>query len=312
MRSALLVVASLCFAASAAAQQRPIFDPDDFVDPRERDQRLFISRLVLGATRNFIDDFRPLGDDVVALHLTNSVYWSQFQLDYKHTEMRVENGGSEVRVCGCEPPVYFPTPPSEDSVPAASRPERRDMLQFGWYWPKGAGAGRPPIMLRSRISASYQPVDTVVRAATTEEVVSRLSGHEWSLGLDTDTHFRLRGRNVFGSLFLTRLQQEGTIDDRSQTSIAYLQRFPAVPVKEVLLRATLTIAAVSDRGAAGINVVSPAFEAFWHDHRTQANVHLVWNPMALRDGDGWRTRHQIAVFIDRALYVKLFGREEAE
>jgi hypothetical protein len=55
--------------------------------------------------------------------------------------------------------------------------------------------------------------------------------------------------------------------------------------------------------------VSPAFEAFWHEHTTDVNVHLVWNPQSTRSGaEGWTTTHQIALFVDRALYVKLFRK----
>jgi hypothetical protein len=86
-----------------------------------------------------------------------------------------------------------------------------------------------------------------------------------------------------------------------------MSRFPGRAVGPFLLRATLTVGGVSGRGASGLNIVNPAFEAFWHSRGTGANVHLVWSPLGARSGaEGWQTHDQIALFVDRALYVKLF------
>jgi len=61
------------------------------------------------------------------------------------------------------------------------------------------------------------------------------------------------------------------------------------------------------RGATGINIINPTFEAYWHHSRSEASFHVVWSPQTTRSGaEGWRTTHQLAVFVDRALYVKLF------
>ena len=85
-----------------------------------------------------------------------------------------------------------------------------------------------------------------------------------------------------------------------------MSRFPGRAVGPVLLRATLTVGGISGRGAAGLNLINPAFEAFWHNHLTRANVHLVWSPQSTLSGAaGWETHHQVAVFVDRALYVRL-------
>ena len=54
----------------------------------------------------------------------------------------------------------------------------------------------------------------------------------------------------------------------------------------------------------GLNVVNPAFEAFWHDPVTRANLHLVWSPLSTRSGaGGWETHHQIALFADRGIVI---------
>ena len=88
--------------------------------------------------------------------------------------------------------------------------------------------------------------------------------------------------------------------------MGYTNRFPGRALGPVLIRAMLTVAGVSGRGASGLNVVNPAFEAFWHHSGTDVNFHVVWSPLAVRSGaEGWQTHSQIAVFVERA-YVKLF------
>ena len=301
-----LVNLVIFMAASAAAQQRPIFDPDDFVDPRHHDRALFISRLVLGGASGFDDDYRPLHQNTRFLSLANSLYFGHIQFDYKHSE--VFGRDTPVSVCRCnENPIYFPTPPSRDSIPAAPPPGPKETAQFAWYHIAGSGLAQPSAMLRYRLSLSWQPIKTDVTSIATGEV-SHLSGRERSIGLDADTYFRIRGHDVWGSLIFARTVQTGTIAARSQNELAYMSRFPGRALGPILVRATLTLGAVTGRGASGLNVVNPAFEAFWHDPKTRMNLHLVWSPLAARSGaEGWQNFHQIAFFVDRALYVKLFG-----
>ena len=76
---------------------------------------------------------------------------------------------------------------------------------------------------------------------------------------------------------------------------------------EILLRATLTVGGLSNRCGTALNVVNPAFEAFWHNSKTRANFHFVWSPQSTNSGNGgWETHHQVAGFVDRTLYVHLF------
>ena len=306
MRTALAVSLVVVFVGTGAfAQQRPIFDPDDAVDPRQRESTLFVSRLVLGGANGFNDDYRPLHQNTGFFSVANSLYWGHFQFDYKHSD--VFGSDSPVNVCFCNgKPVYFPTPPSPDAVPAAPPPGRKETAQFAWYHAVGGGPAEPPVMLRYRLSASWQPVETDVTAISTGEK-SRLSGRERSFGFDADTYFRIGGHDVWGSLLFARTARTGTTDNRAQNEFAYMSRFPGRAIGPLLLRATLTIGGVTSRGASGLNIVNPAFEAFWHHSGTDMNVHLVWSPLAARSGaEGWQTHHQIALFVDRALYVHLF------
>jgi hypothetical protein len=301
-----IVFSFLC--AGAAAQQRPVFDPDDFLEPRRLgDRAAFFSRLVVGGALNFIDDYRPTGKDAGFVHVTNSLYWKRLQFDYKRTEI---SGGDRppVQLCACQPPVFFPTPPPPDAIPAPPPPGPKNTLQFGVYYPvpNGLGAG-PPVMLRSRVTWTQQTIRTDVASAATGKVVSRLSGGEQSFGLDSDLYARIRGRALFGSLRIARTTRSGTADDREQTEVTYSHRFPGFSYKRVLFRTIVTVGSVSGRDGTAINVLNPYFEAFLHERRTRANFHLVYSPQSLNSGaEGWKTHHQIALFADRALFIHLF------
>lgn len=288
-------------AATSAAQQRPVFDVDDFVDPRLHPGPVFVSRLIGGAALDLIDDYRPLHEDGAFLSLANSLYWSRFQFDYKHSEVRAEP--PPVFACGCGGGIVFPTPPLPDETPNAPRAGSRDVLQFGWYY----RVPRTERMLRLRLTASRQAIPTSIHSPSTGAVLSRLSGKEKSIGLEGDAYVRIRGHALFGTLVWAHTSREGTADDREQSELTYTTRFPAISVHKLLLRTTLTIGGVSDRGGTLLNAVSPWFEAIWHETHSGINVHLVWNPQAMNDGaNGWRTTHQIALFADRALFVKHF------
>jgi hypothetical protein len=304
--SAWLVAGLSLFAIAAAAQQRPIFDPDDFVDPTQHDGPVFASRIVLGVARSFIDDYRPLAQDVGFVHITNTLYRKNWQFDYKHTEVRGENAPPDVVRCGCSPPVYFPTPPPSNATPAPPRPGSKETLQVGFYWSLPRDAA-PPLTLRYRVSVSRQPVDTDVRSLTTGEIVEHHSGHEQSIGLEGDVHFLFRGREWWGTLLYAHTSLSGTIDIHNQQELAYESRFPAWVIRQVFVRPTLTIGGVSNRGGTAINVFNPALEVFWHNHLTRGNIHFVWSPQSVRSGlEGWQVHQQIALFVDYAPFVKLF------
>jgi len=291
------IACSLLVAAAAAAQQRPIFDVDDFVDPRQHDVPLFSSRLILGVANNYVDDDRPLHQNARFVHLANSFYWSDFQADYKHSEVRAQ-APPPVQLCNCNPPVYFPTPPQEDETPLPPRPGGRDTLQLAWY-------GGKDIKLRYRLSVSNESVDTDVLFPNTKTVAQTLHGRERSVGVEGDTYLPIVG---FGTVNFARTVRSGTADDRAQSELAYTSRFPGFAFKRLLFRGTLTVGGVTGRGTGGINLVHPIFEAFWHDQTTLANFHLAWSPSSTRSGSGgWETHHQIAFFIDRGV-VKLFRR----
>ncbi|MEA2572686.1 MAG: hypothetical protein QOI24_4687 [Acidobacteriota bacterium] len=297
-RIIIFILGALVVAASASAQF-PAFDVDDFVAPG--DGVMFVSRVGTGYVANLIDGYRPAEQNALFVHLANSLYWSNFQLDYKRSEVRgsEESGRAHVQSCRCTPPIYFPTPPPRDATPAAPLPGSRDTLQFSFYRRQSG------IVLRTRATYERQAIDTTVTSITNGDVVAKLSGDEQTFGLDADLSF---GHHLFGSLIVARTIRDGTTDDDAQTTIAYVARIPVVSLRRILLRPTITVAAVSGRGHAGLNVINPAIEAYWHDVNTGVNVHLIWSPQTTRDGvQSWRTKHQLAFFVDSAIFARLFG-----
>jgi len=285
--------------ALAVAQQRSIFEVDDFVDPRHHEGSFFASRLVAGGALNFIDDYRPRHHGAQFLHLANSFYWKDYQFDYKHSE--VHSGPTPpLQMCPCNPPVFFPTPPSADSTPAAPPSGRKDMLQLGGYFPwPWLRSSDPPVIARARLTVAQQRIDTEATLPNSSTVVTRLSGRERSVGIETDTYIPL-GRGIFGTLEFVRTSRTGTAADRKQQELVYTNRFPGRAVWDVVLvRALLTVGTVTDRGGTALNVINPAFEAFYHHPKTRVNFHLVYSPQSTRSGTGgWEMQHQIALFAD--------------
>jgi hypothetical protein len=302
-RSIMMGVLSVA-AVTAVAQPRPMFGVDDFVDPRGGRGAIFVSRLIAGAAAGAIDDYRPLHQGAGFVQIANSLYVSRFQLDFKHDEVRGSdaNGPAHAQVCKCNPPIYFPTAAAA-AIPAAPLPSRKETLQAAFYYSVPGRSGDLPIMLRTRVTAAWQPVETDVTLLNTGRQVEHLSGSERSIGVDTDTYLRIGGHPIYGSLVVARTGRFKTTDNPAQTEVTYTNRFPAVVAGPVLVRALMTVGGVSGRGASGLNVVNPAFEAFWHEPRTGANVHLIWSAQSLRSGaEGWKMHHQVAFFVDRALY----------
>jgi hypothetical protein len=298
-----LVVAFLFAAFAAGAQQRPLFDPDDFIDPRHHELPVFISRVVIGAMRSAMDDYRPLRQDTGFLLVSNGIYWSRYEIDYKHTEVRGENANApeHLQVCPCDPPLFFPTPPPDNATPNPPLPGGRDALQFAWYRSHAGAPSDPSIMLRTRITISRRKVDAETSYLDTGHRAFRLRGHEQSIGIESDVSFRW----IRGSVAISRMKSSGTAADRSQSEITYTNVFPARTIGPLLVRGTLAVGGVTGRGANGLNVINPAVEAFVY---RGAGVHLIWSPIATRSGaEGWVTHHQILLSIERSLITKLLA-----
>jgi hypothetical protein len=214
--------------AAAALAQRPLFDPDDFLDPRETGGRpVLISRVVLGGGSNMRGDgFRPVGERTGYVHFANSFYWRSVQLDYKKSVIRAEDGEAAQGQWSPGQNRYIRN--------RNATPKSRDALHASWYWPVRAGRGIP-VMLRWRLTFATQSMENDVRSVTRVsppiEIVTRLSGTERTYAIDTDTWFRIAGRDVFGSLAVSATKTTGIPGgfpgDRDVRALAYTNRFPA-------------------------------------------------------------------------------------
>src|SRR5258706_13796495 len=82
--------------AVTASAQRPLFDPDDFLDPRATGGRPgFISRLVIGAASDRSGDgVRPLGEHVGYLHLASSLSWRPVEFHYNRSQVTAGDGAA--------------------------------------------------------------------------------------------------------------------------------------------------------------------------------------------------------------------------
>jgi hypothetical protein len=304
-RAAACVLGLIAVAVIASAQD-PTFDVDDFVAPASS-RVMFVSRLVTGGLSNPVDEFRPVGQDALFVHVANSLYWSDFQLDYKRSEVRgsEERGRANVQTCRCSPPIYFPTPPSREATPAAPLPGSTDTVQLSWYRHQSTSPEGPPVTLRTRVTANYRSIDTTVTSIATGQEVAKLSGNERTFGIDTDLAYMVGSHRWFGSLVVRQTTRDGTTDNRKQTVVGYVARLPLIAMGgNILLRPTLTVGAASGRGLNGLNILNPAFEAYWYHSRSEVSVHLVLSPLMYRDGiQSWRTTNQIGLFVDRAVFV---------
>jgi hypothetical protein len=302
MTGRFLRAAALLVLAASAAAQRPVWEPDDFIDPGIRTGTVFISRVAAGRVWNPTDRYRPFNGDAGVVLLTNSVYRGNVQFDYVHTETLAEDAPA-VQRCDCPGRVYFPTPPPAGAAPAALPAGRSDALKLAFYRTSSDGA-----VYRYQFRWKRQPIDTEVTSPATRQVVERRSGRDQSFVLDADTRIRIRGRNLWGSLYVARASRSGTPYDQAQHEFGYVSRFSGFRARSVLFLPKLTIGAISGRGATGLNVINPSIEAFWRHRASKVNVHVVWSPQATRSGEGWNANHEIAVFADRTLLLHVFGR----
>src|SRR5205807_7859711 len=140
--------------------------------------------------------------------------------------------------------------PPARAPPPAPPPGRRETLQLAYYHERATEGAEAPPMLRYRLSWTWQPISTTVRFLDTPEVAARFSGKEQTFAADADVYFHLSSHAIRGSLFLTRTISSGTVADRNQTALTWMNRFPPLLYRGVFFRATLAVGGVSGRGGA--------------------------------------------------------------
>lgn len=317
IRTAAVIFASLM--AVTAFAQSTIIDLDDFLDPRATGGRpVFLSCLVVGGASNMNDAFSPLGKNFGFLHLANSFYWRSLQFDYKRSQM---DAGDDQSAAVYRFTSVNATPivvaggarfPSGVGPAQNATPKSKDALGAALYWPVGGGG--IPVMLRTRLTVTRQPIETDLQfesagnAGSRNVSTQRLFGGERTFALDTDTWLPIAGHDVYGSLAVSETKTTGTLADRKERALAYTSRFPSVSLNKfkILIRPTLTVGGISNRGGSAVNLFNPAVEIFRPFPRTGANLHVIYSPQWVAGGGHWSAAHQVAVLIDRALFVKVF------
>lgn len=85
----------------------------------------------------------------------------------------------------------------------------------------------------------------------------------------------------------------------------YAQFMPRCPRKSPSTRPA-AVGGISNRGGSAVNLFNPSIEFFRPFPRTGANLHVIYSPQWVAGGERWKTTHQVAVLIDRALFVRVF------
>jgi hypothetical protein len=299
MRTAVLaVLLSLLVVAAANAQQLDIFDPDDFVDPWDLPGPVFISRLVAGASRGYLDQYRPVGQDVGFVHIANSLYWSGFQFDYKRTQLRGENPppeescrGLSVQASACMS--------ARIELGAAPVPGSKDLAQLSWYQTIGNR-----VTIRYRIAQGRQSA----RPETAAHVPG-IEDHDDTRILQVDGRVFVGNRVLSGTVAWTELTRHSTFDQTKQRTLIFGTYLPIVLIGPAQLISRLQLGSVSGVTPV-IDIINPSVELALHVERVNMNLHVVYSPVFRDLGNGKSMNHQVAVYADRRLFMFIFGRKK--
>lgn len=293
MRAArmLLLLVALSAAAVLDAQQLDLFDPDDFVEPRlTRGRIVFMARLVAGVSRGYLDQYRPLGQDLGFLHIANSLYWSGLQLDFKRTEERGEHG-----VVRDFEPNILREPRSEASFSPSSQPRPvpgpKNVAQLSWYQPAG-----------DRTSLRYRFIHaTQFAEPESAAFVSGLEDRDETRAFQIDAGYRFRSRTQFVTLTYTTLTRHSTLEKTKQRTLMAGALLPVLRIGPGTLTPRIQLGGVANEGRA-IDIVNPTLDLSMRIPRTGANVHLIYSPV-YRDV----VHHQVVLSADYALLVLPLG-----
>ncbi|MCU1244378.1 MAG: hypothetical protein JWN02_288 [Acidobacteria bacterium] len=313
-----LLLIVLAAGADLGAQTVDIFDPDDYVDPRShgvgngsRGDLFFVSRAVVGFARGYADKDRPLNQDVAVANINTSVYWSSFQLTYKHSEVRGENAWSARRqpaaglqlLAGNAPP-----PGPKDSVQLALYHQIGGcMLRYQGSW--GRQSVAPP---RSQQQTPDPGGSNVTPSGYLDGTVGLRDGgpvaprddEDEHYAIDIDTVVHIGGRSFYGAVSYSSVTRNTVRQKETQQQLTYTGRLPILQWGELQLAPAVLVGGISG-GNSALSLANPTLDLSWHSVATRANVHVVYSPVLRNGARGWDTQHQVAVYVDRALYAKL-------
>lgn len=283
MRTAIFIL--LFVAVAANAQEFDVFDPNDFIDPRERGavfkaggfgttapgDEFTLLRAYAGRVSDYQWRNTPTNAELSFLHLTSNVYRGDKQLNLKLT---VLDGNTEARV-----PAY------------------RGRIQFGQYF---VTASRKKDGSESDLRMSGR---WLVTASAEENTLQARNDSRflYEFGVELDGYVRYRRANIVGSVvWMRRKVAENQVIDR----LTYVYRFPEGSIRNVRLNTSLGVGGERSTG--------------WHWGATRAllvatydldvlhsSINLAYGPTYV-PGDRLRNvYHEVAFYVDSTLLARL-------
>jgi len=297
MRATLLSLLLLLASASAYAQELDIFDPTDFLDPRERGAifrpgglgvtspgapfsivRAYSGRVADYQWRNAATDA-----DLSFLHLTATRYWGDHQLNVKLTAFHADD--------------------------KAQLPPLRGTVQFGRYFgqyfrlrgdaPDAVTEGR---RIAGRVLFTWSAEENPF---LNDQTTVRRDGYNHEFGMEMDVRMPLlRGRKIDGSfIWMRRRVDKNEYVDR----VSYLYRLHERTRSNGRLHLNMDIGAGAQRANEWRCCLTRAvLTARFVIPRFDTGINLSYAPTySPMSGDGRRTHHELAIYLDKTVFARL-------
>lgn len=302
-----ILAVALLLCGTAAAQETDIFDPTDFVDPRERGAVFSRERWGFGITdpgRTFsiirlyggtVDDYQwrsvSSDADLSFLHATWSTYWSDKQFNLKTT--------------------FF------DRRTDVPLPTWRATAQFGQYYgqyfrlPKNGDEAAEEQRIATRLLLTWSVEDNPYLGSNTappqdgsgfSSPRNERFNHEF--GIQTDVRLPLpKRRAIDGSfIWMRRRVDAGHYIDR----LSYLYRVNERLRSNGRLHLNAALGAGAEHTQAwhcclARAVLTATFVIPWLD----TGLNVAYAPTFSPSSEGRRTHHEVAFYLDRTVLAKL-------
>lgn len=294
MRAPLAILALLC-AFPAAAQELDIFDPTDFIDPRERGtvfregrfgveeagKPFSLVRVYGGRVGDYQWRTTATDADVGFVHVASSFYRGARQLNVKLTSFRADE---EARI-----PAY------------------RGTVQLGRYFVTGP-VGLPDMPDDARISGRVLVTWSVEENPYRNDAGTiRRDRLNHDFGLQADVRLpmpKLAGADHLDGSFIwmRRRIDEATFVDR----VSYLYRFRQRLRSNGRLRLNAALGGGAERAASWHCCVARAVvTASFTIPRVDTGINVAFAPTFSPASDGRRTHYEVAVYLDRTVLARL-------
>ncbi|HKS22349.1 MAG TPA: hypothetical protein VJZ76_06100 [Thermoanaerobaculia bacterium] len=293
-RVGLAAVLLLCSIASRA-QEFEIFDPNDFIDPRERGavfaptgwqllapgSPFSVVRVYGGQVSNYQWRDTPTGADLTFAHVVWNRYRDNRQFNLKLTTYDVEEG--------------------------AHLPWYRGTIQFARYFAipttrgMSVGAG-DPVRAAGRILFTGSLEQNPLRET---DVRARVVDHEF--GIEVDAYLRTTRFTTSGSVVWTRrVVDDGRYADR----LVYFYRGPEISKFDNRLRFAANLACGGEhtdrwRWGATRLIATTSIDLPTAGGRRLGTVNLAWGPSYLPGSATQRTQRELAIYFDRTVMAHL-------